>query len=122
MTIKVKTGDIVAAVEPMAKLAKVDMPFATSLRVAKLLGQMGEVIQQFHTKRNALLRKLGTPIEGQESQFSFTPANGKEFAAQVEEANGVEVELLGELLVLPDDLVVSPEVVLGIQKFLQDQP
>lgn len=122
MAIKAKTGDIIAAIEPMTHLAKIDMSFATSLRVAKLFEQMGEVVQQFHTKRNALLIKLGTPIEGKENQFSFTPANGKEFAAQVEEANGVEVELLGELLQLPDDLVVSPAVVLGIQKFLQDQP
>lgn len=150
MSIKVKTGDIIAAVESMAKLSQIEMKFATGLRVAKLLGQMGETAQQFNTKRNALLQKLGIPAtkqaetltalgipatkqkevravlglpaEGKEGTYTFTPENAEEFDTQIKEANEVEVEMLGELLKLPDDLVVAPAIVLGIQKFLQDQP
>lgn len=119
MTVKMKLGDVLGALDSMAELSKLPMSFAVGLKVSKLLGQMIEEGRKFHERRNELLKTLGTPDEEKPNQFRFTPENGAEFAKQVTEASEIEVEFLGDLLKLPDDLIVKPEVVLGISKFLQ---
>jgi hypothetical protein len=108
---KIKLGEIAAAVPAMNNLAQMKWPIKISYRIGKIVRQLNAEMEHYGQSREELIRKYG--VETGE-RVEVTPENTKVFIDELKQLNEVEVELpifsiklseLGEVDLAPIDLV-----------------
>ena len=90
---KVKLGQIFAANPILGKLVEQQLPIRVAYRLTRLITRLNEEYYALDSQRIKLLEEYGTPVDGVEGQFQFTPENQAKFQEQFNELLSEDVEL-----------------------------
>lgn len=71
--------------------------------IAKNMRKLADELTEYDAKRNELIQKYGTPIEG--NQYQFTSENAKNYYAEMAQYDSIEIEF--------EPMQVSEEVFCG---------
>lgn len=114
---KVKYGEIVAANEPIALLAREKVSVKEAVGIARIVKVLGEEFAIYQAKQKELLDKYGTPTENGRYKFNDSESAMK-FNADYDELLDYEAELAIEPVKLVSDIKIDAETIIRIEKFI----
>tara|TARA_Y100001963_G_scaffold160166_1_gene268533 strand:+ start:3964 stop:4380 length:417 start_codon:yes stop_codon:yes gene_type:complete len=90
---KVKLGQIYAANPILGKLVEQQLPIRVAYRLTRLITKLNDEYDALDTSRIKLLEEYGTPVDGVEGQFQFTPENQVSFQEEFNNLLSEDVDL-----------------------------
>ena len=90
---KVKLGQIYAANPILGKLVEQQLPIRVAYRLTRLITKLNEEYDALDQSRIKLLEEYGTPVDGVEGQFQFSPENQVTFQDEFNALLSEDVEL-----------------------------
>jgi len=114
-------NELVHSLPALATLAEKEMPAKTAYRVGKLLRKMKSEVDEYNKARNALLLKMGTPLENPPGTFSIPPENRQSFRDEEDALLNESVELNGVALIALSSishLEIAPSTLADLQPFI----
>ncbi len=121
-------GEIFKAKRPLDTLMGNKLPVKTSYGLAKLSAKLNDPFQVIDTVRRGLCKTYGTPDPRDARQFNvLSEIEGKanpqyeKFMEEIGELMAQEVEIVIDVVTLPDTLEVEPSVLMALDKFIKLQ-
>ncbi len=119
-------GEIFKAKRPLDTLMVNKLPVKVSYGLAKLSSKLNDQFQVIETVRRGLCQTYGTPDPRDARQFNVLPeidgnTNPKygKFVEEIEELMTQTVEIVIDVVTLPDTLEVEPVVLMALDKFIK---
>ena len=118
---KLTNGEIFNAKEPLAKLIQEKLPVKASYGLAKLAAKLDEQLQVIEKVRGGLVQTYGEkdPDNPQQIRVNSQSENWPKFAEEYGELMSQEVEVVFEVVTLPDTLDVEPATLMALDKFVK---
>ena len=118
---KLTNGEIFNAREPLQKLMAEKFPVKVSYGLAKLAAKLDEQLQVIEKVRQGLIQTYGEANPDNPQQISVTPQSESwsKFAEEYGELMSQEVEVVIDVVTLPDTLEVEPTVLMALDKFIK---
>ena len=123
---KLTNGEIFNTRKPLEKLLDKELPVKTSYGLAKLAHKLNDQLQVMDKVIQGLRKTHGTPDPQnprvfnvlQEIEGNYNPEYAK-FNEEIKELMAQEVELVIDVVTLPDTLEVEPSVLMALEKFIK---
>ena len=98
---KLKNGEIFAAIEPLASLSKIQLPIVVAWKIVMLAGKLKTPYNDIVTVKDGLIKKYGK--KGENGQFGVEPANENwaKFIAEYDELMDIETEIVIDKVHIP---------------------
>ena len=123
---KLTNGEIFSAKKPLEKLLDKELPVKTSYGLAKLAHILNDQLQVMDKVIQGLRKTYGTPDPRNPGQFNVLPEiegvtnpQAVKFNEEINELMAQEIELVIEMVTLPDTLEVEPSVLMALEKFIK---
>ena len=117
---KLTNGEIFNAKEPLQKLLSEKLPVKTSYGLAKLAAKLRDQLQVIEKVRQGLIQTYGEKNPDNPTQIRVDPQSESfpKFAEEYGELMTQEVEIVFEVVTLPDTLEVEPVTLMALEKFI----
>ncbi len=117
---KLTNGEIFNARVPLQQLTANRFPVKTSLALVKLTQKLIEFLMPIEQVRQGLIKTYGKPIPENPQQTSVKPGdeNWDKFLAELNELMSQEVEVVVEIVTLPETLEIEPAIIMALEKFI----
>ncbi len=114
-------GEIFNAKEPLEKLLQEKLPVKASYGLAKLAAKLNDQFQVIEKVRLGLIQTYGEKDSSNPQQIRVVPGSKKfpKFAEEYGELMAQEVEIVFDVVTLPDTLEVEPAVLMALDKFIK---
>ena len=118
---KLTNGEIFNAKQPLEKLLGEKLPVKTSYGLAKLAAKLNEQLQVIEKVRQGLIQTYGEQDKDNPVQIKVDPQSKgfQKFVAELGELMTQEVEVVFEVVTLPDTLEVEPATLMALDKFIK---
>ena len=118
---KLTNGEIFNAKGPLEKLLSEKLPVKVSYGLAKLAAKLNDQLQIIEKVRNGLIQTYGEKDPDNPMQIRISPQseNFPKFAEEYGELMSQEVEIVFDVVTLPDTLEVEPAVLMALDKFIK---
>ena len=118
---KLTNGEIFNAKEPLQKLLNEKLPVKASYGLAKLASKLDAQLQVIEKVRQGLITTYGEKDPDNPQQIRVLPQmeSFPKFAEEYGELMAQEVEVVFEVVTLPDTLEVEPSVLMALDKFIK---
>jgi len=118
--VKLKNGEIFNAKAPLEKLLTEKLPVKTSYGLAKLAAKLNDQLVVIDKVRHGLFMTYGEPSPQNPTQLRVNPDSEKfpKFAEEMGELMAQEVEIVFDVVTLPDTLEVEPITLMALEKFI----
>ena len=139
---KLTNGEIFSVKEPLEKLLTERMPVKVSYELAKLANKLNDQLQIIEKVRGGLFKTYGSPDPSNPQQIRCLPfivetnnkgivndSNGLPhmienheypmFKSEIDELMGQEIEIVFDVIQLPDTLEIEPSVLMALNKFIK---
>jgi len=118
---KLTNGEIFNAKEPLRKLLQEKLPVKVSYGLAKIAQKLEGQLQVIEKVRQGLFQTYGEPVKENPTQIRLNPesANYSKAMAELGELMMQEVEMVIEVVTLPDTLEVEPIILMALDKFIK---
>lgn len=118
---KLTNGEIFNAKEPLEKLLQEKLPVKTSYGLAKLAAKLNDQLQVIEKVRQGLFQTYGKQNPDNPMQMTVDPQseNFPKFASEFGELMSQEVEIVFEVVTLPDTLEIEPATLMALDKFIK---
>ena len=118
---KLTNGEIFNAKEPLQELIKQKFPVKVSYGLAKLAAKLDDQLQVIEKVRQGLITTYGEKDSEKPTQIRVDPQSEgfPKFAEEMGELMTQEVEIVFEVVTLPDTLEVEPAVLMALDKFIK---
>ncbi len=118
---KLTNGEIFNAREPLGKLMEEKLPVKTSYGLAKLAAKLNDQLQVIEQVRQGLIQTYGEPDPEKPTQIRVLPDSKgfPKFMEELGELMSQEVEIVFDVVTLPDTLEVKPAVLMALDKFIK---
>jgi len=113
--------EIFNAKEPLEKLLREKLPVKTSYGLAKLAAKLNDQLGVIEKVRQGLFMTYGEPVPENPTQIRVNPESEKfpKFAEEMGELMKQEVEIVFDVVTLPDTLEIEPAVLMALDKFIK---
>ncbi len=117
---KLINGEIFNAKEPLEKLLQEKLPVKISYGLAKLAAKLNEQLQIIEKVRQGLIQTYGGKDPDNPMQTRVVPGceHWSKFAGEYGELMSQEVEIVFDVVTLPDTLEIEPAVLMALDKFI----
>ena len=118
---KLTNGEIFNAKEPLQKLIGEKFPVKVSYGLAKLAAKLDGQLQVIEKVRQGLIQTYGEKDPENPQQIRVSPQSESfpKFAEEYGELMMQEVELVIDVVTLPDTLEVEPSTLMALDKFVK---
>ena len=118
---KLKNGEIFNAKEPLGKLIQEKLPVKVSYGLAKLASKLDGQLVVIEKVRQGLFETYGEQDPDNPSQTRVLPGSEgfPKFMEELGELMNQEVEIVFDVVTLPDTLEVEPTVLMALDKFIK---
>ena len=118
---KLTNGEIFNAKQPLEKLIVERMPVKVSYGLAKLAAKLNDQLQVIEKVRQGLIQTYGEKNPDNPMQIRVNPQSEgfPKYASELGELMSQEVEIVFEVVTLPDTLEVEPAVLMALDKFIK---
>ena len=118
---KLTNGEIFNAKEPLSKLIQEKLPVKTSYGLAKLASKLDAQLGVIEKVRQGLIQTYGEKDPDNPMQIRVDPQseNFPKFAEEYGELMAQEVEIVFDVVTLPDTLEVEPSTLMALDKFVK---
>ena len=118
---KLKNGEIFNAKEPLQKLLSERLPVKASYGLAKLAAKLDDQLLIIEKVRQGLFQTYGEPNPQNMTQLRIDPQseNFPKFAEEMGELMTQEVEIVFDVVTLPDTLEIEPATLMALDKFIK---
>ena len=118
---KLTNGEIFNAKQPLEKLLKEKLPVKVSYGLAKLAAKLNDQLQVIEKVRQGLIQTYGEKDSENPMQIRVSPQSEgfPKFAEEYGELMTQEVEIVFDVVTLPDTLEVEPTVLMALDKFIK---
>jgi len=124
--VKLTNGEIFKAKKPLDTLMVNKFPVKVSYGLAKLSAKLNDQFLIIEKVRQGLVQTYGTPDPRDARQFNVLPiiegeANPEyeKFMGEIMELMAQTVEIVIDVVTLPDTLEVEPSVMMALEKFIK---
>ena len=113
--------ELVNAKEPLETLIRTQLPVKTALAVLTMAKKFNEHLQIIQGVRVRLIQEYGTPSKENEGDLEVLPDNPNwvVFHEKLGELYSTETTVDIEPVLLPDTLLVSPQTLMALDKFIK---
>ena len=118
---KLTNGEIFNAKEPLGKLLQEKLPVKASYGLAKLAAKLDEQLKVIEKVRQGLFQTYGEKDPEKPGSIRVNPEGESfaKFASEIGELMAQEVELVFDVVTLPDTLEVEPVTLMMLDKFIK---
>lgn len=118
---KLTNGEIFNAREPLQKLMAEKFPVKVSYGLAKLAAKLNDQLGVIEKVRQGLIQTYGEKNPENPMQIRVDPQSEgfPKFASELGELMSQEVEIIFEVVTLPDTLEVEPATLMALDKFVK---
>jgi len=118
---KLTNGEIYKAKEPLGKLLDKTLPVKTSYNIARLANKIGTQYNILEQVRLGLFKKYGKSDPKNPMSMSIDPASEEyvKFIDEMGELMGQEIELVFDVIELPQTLEIEPMTLMLLEKFIK---
>jgi len=118
--VKLTNGEILNAKVPLQQLVANKFPVKTSLALVKLIQKLNEIMVPVEQVRTGLIKTYGKPDAKNPNQARVSPEDEgwEKFQSEFEELMSQEVELVIDIVTLPETLEIEPSVLMALEKFI----
>ena len=118
---KLTNGEIFNAKEPLEKLLNEKLPVKTSYGLAKLAAKLNDQLQVIEKVRQGLITTYGNIDPDNPNQTRVDPQmeGFSKFMGEYGELMAQEVEIVFEVVTLPDTLEIEPATLMALDKFIK---
>jgi hypothetical protein len=118
---KLTNGEIFNSKEPLQKLMAERLPVKVSYGLAKLAAKLNEQLQVIEQVRQGLIITYGEPDPEVPNRTRVNPTSDKypKFIAEYGELMKQEVEIVLDVVTLPETLEIEPSVLMALDKFIK---
>ena len=118
---KLTNGEIFNAKEPLAKLMSEKFPVKVSYGLVKLAAKLNDPLQVIDKVRQGLIETYGEKNPDNPMQIRVDPKSKgfPKFAEEFGELMMQEVEVVFDVVELPDTLEVEPVTLMALDKFIK---
>ena len=118
---KLTNGEIFNARAPLEKLIQEKLPVKTSYGLAKLAAKLDDQLQVIEKVRQGLIQTYGEKNPDNPQQIRVDPRSEgfPKFAEEYGELMTQEVEIVFDVVTLPDTLEVEPVTLMALEKFIK---
>ena len=118
---KLTNLEIFNAKEPLQKLLSEKLPVKVSYGLAKLAAKLNDQLGVIDKVRQGLIQTYGEKDPDNPQQIKVSPQSEgfPKFADEYGELMTQEVELVIDVVTLPDTLEVEPAVLMALDKFIK---
>ncbi len=118
---KLTNGEIFNAKEPLEKLIQEKLPVKASYGLAKLAAKLNDQLQVIEKVRQGLIQTYGEKDPDNPMRIRVDPQGEgfSKFAEEYGELMAQEVEIVFDVVTLPDTLEVEPAVLMALDKFIK---
>ena len=118
---KLTNGEIFNAKAPLEVLLKEKFPVKVSYGLAKLAAKLNDQVQIIEKVRQGLIETYGEKDPNNPMQIRVVPQseNFPKFTSEFEELMAQKIELVLEVVTLPDTLEVEPITLMALDKFIR---
>jgi hypothetical protein len=118
---KLTNGEIFNSKEPLQKLMTERLPVKVSYGLAKLAAKLNEQLQVIEQVRQGLVTTYGEPDPDVPNRTRVSPTSDKypKFLTEYGELMNQEVEIVLEVVTLPETLEIEPSVLMALDKFIK---
>ena len=118
---KLTNGEIFNAKEPLQKLLQEKLPVKASYGLAKLASKLHDQLEVIEKVRNGLIQTHGEQDPENPQQTRIVPGSGNwsKFAEEYGELMSQTIEIVFDVVTLPDTLEVEPAVLMALDKFIR---
>ena len=118
---KLTNLEIFNAKEPLSKLLQEKLPVKSSYGLAKLASKLDPQLGVIEKVRQGLIQTYGEKDPDNPQQIRVSPQSEgfQKFAEEFGELMAQEVEIVVEVVTLPDTLEVEPSVLMALEKFVK---
>ena len=119
---KLKLYKIVNATPALNRLQTQPVPGPVAYRIMRIADKLAPIIKTYQDTFNAILKKYGVPVEGEEGRFSFSAEAGAKFQAESTELSEQEEEIeVGRLKQVDlESITLTVEEMRAILPFVED--
>jgi len=119
--VKLTNGEIFNAKEPLQKLMAEKMPVKVSYGLAKLAAKLNDQLGVIEKVRQGLIQTYGEKDPENPMQIRVSPESEgfQKFASELGELMAQEIEIVFEVVTLPDTLEVEPVTLMALDKFIK---
>ncbi len=118
---KLTNGEIFNAKAPLEKLLNEKLPVKASYGLAKLAAKLNDQLGVIEKVRNGLIQTYGDKDPDNPQQIRVDPRSEgfSKFMGELGELMTQEVEIVFDVVTLPDTLEVEPAVLMALDKFIK---
>jgi len=118
---KLTNGEIFNAKEPLQKLTAEKLPVKVSYGLAKLVAKLNEQLQVIEQVRQGLITTYGERDPENPNRTRVNPSSDKypKFVTEYGELMKQEVEIVLDVVTLPETLEIEPSVLMALDKFVK---
>ena len=118
---KLTNREIFNTKAPLESLLKEKFPVKVSYGLAKLANKLNNHLQVIEKVRQGLIETYGEKDPENPRQIRVIPGSEKyqKFAEELGELFSQEVEVVFEVVTLPDTLEVEPAILMALEKFVK---
>jgi hypothetical protein len=118
---KLTNGEIFNSKEPLQKLMDERLPVKVSYGLAKLAAKLNEQLQIIEQVRQGLIITYGEPDPKVPNRTWVNPTSDKysKFVTEYGELMKQEVEIVLDVVTLPETLEIEPSVLMALDKFVK---
>ena len=118
---KLTNGEIFNAKEPLQQLIKEKFPVKVSYGLAKLASKLDAQLQVIEKVRQGLIQTYGETDPDNPRQIRVDPQSEgfPKFAEELGELMTQEIEIVFDVVTLPDTLEIEPKVLMALEKFVK---
>lgn len=118
---KLTNGEIFNARKPLEKLLQEKFPVKVSYGLAKIAQKLNDQLQVIEKVRQGLFQTYGQPNPENPIQLRLNPEseNYSKAMAELGELMAQEVEIVFDVVELPDTLEVEPAILMALDKFIK---
>jgi len=119
--VKLTNGEIFNAKDPLQKLLYEKLPVKTSYGLAKLAAKLDAQLQVIEKVRQGLITTYGEKDPDNPARTNVLPQmeGFQKFMAEYGELMAQEVEIVFDVVTLPDTLEVEPATLMALDKFIE---
>ena len=120
---KLTNGEIFNAKEPLGELMKQKFPVKVSYGLAKLASKLNDQLQVIEKVRQGLIQTYGEKNPDNPMQTRVVPGSEgfPKFAEEYGELMSQTIEIVIDVVTLPDTLEIEPAILMALDKFIKVQ-
>lgn len=124
--INITLGELIDAQPTLVKLSNAKMPIVASYKLAKIIEQVDDELQNFYSAREKAILNYcdkteeNTPVTDEHGNYLIKDEKKEELNKEIFELAAVEVELIGEQISISsiEGITISPMEIMTIRKLI----